>query len=73
MNIVRWEIAATDTAEFTVDYGGKRARIKLEDTGVAGIPEEDGIAWEPFYRERMKELFDAILAEDTVWTSRSVE
>lgn len=70
MNIVRWEIVATDTAEFTVDYGGKRARIRLEDTGVAGIPEEDSIAWKPFYRERLKELFGAILAEDTDWKTR---
>ncbi len=70
MNIVRWEIVAAGIAEFTVDYGGKRARIRLEDTGTTGVPEEDSISWKPFYQERLKELFDAILAKDTDWKTR---
>lgn len=70
MNIVRWEIVAAGTAEFQVTYGAKSARIRLEGLGTTGGPEEDSIAWEPFYRERLKELFDAIQADGTRWTDR---
>lgn len=70
MSIVRLDFTHPDIAEFTVTYGKKTAWIKIEGTGTTGGPEEDSIAWEPFYRECLKELFDAIQAKDTHWTSR---
>lgn len=73
MNIVRWESVAASTAEFTVDYGGKRARVKLEGLGTTGRPEETPEDWKPFYRERLKELLDVTQAEDTYWTDRGSE
>lgn len=73
MNIVRLDFTHAGIAEFTVDYGKKRALIRLEGTGTTGGPEEDGVAWEPFYRERLEELFTVIQAEGTHWTSRGSE
>lgn len=66
MNIVRWEAVTSSSAEFQVDYGQKRARIKLEDLEIP-----DDADWEAFYRKRLTELFDAIQADDTRWTDRS--
>lgn len=70
MNIVRLRVTTAGTAEFQVTYGGKTARIRLEGLETTGGPEEDFIPWEPFYRECLKELFDAIQADGTHWTDR---
>lgn len=67
MNIVRLRGVAAGAAEFQIDYGQKRAWIKIEGLDTTGGPEEDGIPWEPFYRERLKELFDAIQADGSDW------
>lgn len=45
MNIVRWESVSAGSAEFTVDYGEKRARIKLERLETTGGPEETTEEW----------------------------
>jgi hypothetical protein len=73
MNLVRLRVVAAGTAEFEVSYGGKTARIKLEGLETTGGPEEDSIPWQPFYQERLKELFEAIMANDTQWTDRGSE
>lgn len=73
MNIVRLDFTHPGIAEFTVDYGGRNARIRLEGLETTGGPEETSIPWEPYYREQLKELFDAALREDTYWTDRSSE
>lgn len=70
MNIVRVDFIHAGIADFTVDYGGKRARIRLESLDTTGGPEETATPWEPFYKERLKELFDAIQADGTLWTDR---
>lgn len=67
MNIVRVDFTHAGIAKFTVGYGGKRARIRLESLDTTGGPEETSIPWEPFYRERLKELCDAIQADGTYW------
>ncbi|SMF03990.1 hypothetical protein [Pseudogulbenkiania subflava] len=51
-------------AEFTIDYGTKRAEIRLENLE---IPDDPATPWKPFYQERMKELFEAILDKNTSW------
>lgn len=73
MSIVRLDFTHPDTAEFTVTYGQKTAWIKIEGTGTTGGPEEDSIPWEPFYRKCLEELFAAIQADGTHWTSRGSE
>jgi hypothetical protein len=70
MNTVRLRGLSAGTAEFKIDYGEKTARISLVGLETTGGPEEDSIAWEPFYRKCLEELFDAIQAEDTHWTDR---
>ncbi|OHC26304.1 MAG: hypothetical protein A2Y50_07315 [Pseudomonadales bacterium RIFCSPLOWO2_12_59_9] len=71
MNIVRLEFVHPGIAEFKVTYGGKTAKIKLEGLETTGNPEEDYVAWRPFYQKCLEEVFDAILASDTQWTDRS--
>lgn len=67
MSRVRVDFVHAGTAEFVIDYGEKRARIKLEGLGTTGGPEEDSMPWEPYYRKCMEELFAAIQANDTDW------
>ncbi len=73
MNIVRLDFTHAGIAEFTVDYGEKRARIRLEGLATTGGPDEISISWEPFYRECLKELFEAIQADSTRWADRCSE
>lgn len=64
-NFVWWEYTTGDnTVEFTIDYGPKRAQIKLERVDV---PDDPATPWKPFYQERMRELLDAVVDEKTTW------
>lgn len=66
MSKVRLRQIAAGTADFEVIYGETRAWISLQGLKTTGGPEETTIEWEPFYRERLKELCEAIQAS-TDW------
>ena len=67
MNRVRVIFTHPGIADFQVDYGEKRAQIRVDGLGTTGGPEEDRIAWEAFYRKCMEELIIVIQADDTQW------
>ena len=61
MSIIRLVHVHPGTAAFRVSYGQKTASIEIVGLETTGGPEETVIPGEPYYRERLKELFEAIL------------
>jgi hypothetical protein len=70
MDTVRWQTINRSTAELDINYGQKRARIRLEDLA---IPDDAKSEAKAFYLEQLNELFAAINAKGMIWTDRPNE
>ena len=65
MDTVRWQVTDKSSAELEINYGQKRARIRLEN-----LVFDTELKPEDFYKKCLADLLTAINAKGTYWTDR---